>query len=111
MVGSVITKRTSYDKVIMPAFERLPIYYLYLSHNVNQNLAGKFKFGILLDTVDNVIFAGDWCPSKYYPAATLSKNTLVVDMGDCDDPRGFREIKRIIRSDSTRAYKFLVPEG
>jgi hypothetical protein len=109
MVGYVVSKHTNYDRVIMPVFERLPIYYLYFSHNLDPALSGKFKFGIQIDAVDNVTFATDWCPTKYYPAANLSKNTLVVDMGDCEDPKGFREIKRIIRSDSTKAYKLFVP--
>lgn len=112
MTGYVITKRSSYDKIIIPAFERLPIYYLYFSHNVDPNLAGKFKNGLQIDQVDNITFATDWCPTKYFPAASLSKQTLVINNGDCEDKdaKGFREIKRLTRSDSTRAYVFLVPE-
>lgn len=112
MIGYVITKRTNYDKVIVPGFERLPIYYLYFSHNLNPNLVGKFKFGLQIDSVDTITFANDWCPTKFYPAATLSKQTLVINNGDCEDKdsQGFREIKRTIRSDSTKAYRFLVPE-
>ncbi len=110
MTGYVITKRSKYDKVIIPGFERLPIYYLYFSHNLDPNLVGKFKFGLQIEGVDNITFANDWCPSKYFPATKLSKQTLVVDNGDCPDVSGFREIKRTIRSDSTKAYRFLVPE-
>ncbi len=111
MADYVVKNRIKYDKVIMPAFERLPVYYLYFSHNINPSLAGKFKFGVIIDEVDNIIFANDWCPTKYYPAKNLTANTLVVNNGDCEDKdsQGFREIKRTLRSDSTKAYKFLIP--
>ncbi|MBI3576791.1 glycosyltransferase family 39 protein [Candidatus Gottesmanbacteria bacterium] len=110
MIGYVITKRSKYDKIIIPGFERLPIYYLYFTHNLNPNLIGKFRFGIQIDSVDNIIFANDWCPTKYFPATKLSPQTLLVNNGDCENTNGFREIKRTIRSDSTKAYKFLLPE-
>lgn len=112
MVGYVITKRSKYDKIIIPGFERLPIYYLYFSHNLDPKLVEKFRFGLQMDGVDNITFANDWCPSKYFPAATLPPQTLLINNGDCDDKdsQGFREIKRTIRSDSTKAYKFLVPQ-
>lgn len=112
MTGYVITQRSKYDKIIIPRFERLPIYYLYFSHNLDPNLVGKFKFGLQIDSVDTITFANDWCPTKFYPASTLSKQTLVVNNGDCEDKdsNGFQEIKRTIRSDSTKAYRFLVPD-
>lgn len=102
-------ERNKYSRVIMPVFERLPIYYLYFTNNFDPSLAGKFRTELRIDSVDNIEFFRDWCPSKLIKADSLSPKTLVVDNGDCEGRRGYNDIALTMRKDSTRAYRFLIP--
>lgn len=102
-------QRKNYAKVIMPGFERLPIYYLFFTNNFDPSLAGKFRREVRIDKIETIEFFGDWCPSKYIKANTLSPKTLVVDNGDCETRTGYKEIALIVRRDSTRAYRLLIP--
>lgn len=109
MVQYLISHTRDYERMIAPMFDRIPIYYLYFTHNFSCNLTGKIKKELYFGGVDNVTFFNDWCPSKYIQAENLSKQSLVVDRAGCDTPQSFRVIYSTTRRDSTAAYTMLVP--
>ncbi len=110
VVRYIIDHQKEYDAIIMPPFARLPIYYLYFSGNFDSKLIGKFKSQLQMDKVDNIEFFTDWCPTKLLKRSAISLNTLIVNGGDCPVPVGYRDIHSIDRSDSTRAYRLVIPE-
>lgn len=110
LVQYVIAHKSEYDHIIMPPFARLPIYYLYFSGNFDSKLIGKFKSQLQMDSLPGIDFFSDWCPTKLLERSAILPNTLIVNGGDCPVPVGYRDIHAIDRSDSTRAYRFVVPE-
>lgn len=100
----VITHEGQYDRIIIPMFERLPVYYAYFLNNYNASLT--FRNELKIDRIGKVEFFTDWCPTKYL--RDLSPNTLVVDNGDCPGAEGYQEIDSFVRRDGTRAYKILL---
>jgi uncharacterized membrane protein len=105
----IIDHEGEYDRIIIPMFERLPVYYAYFSGNYNAALAGQFRNELKIDRIGNVEFFTDWCPTKYVKPEELPSGTLVVDNGDCPGVPGYQEIDSFVRRDGTRAYKVFVP--
>ena len=105
MIKYIIENRHQYAHVFAPVYERIPIYYLYYTKNLSAALIGKVRFGLQIDQVDNVQFVKDWCPSKFIPPEDRSQHLLIVDNADCEAKSGLQELKRIVRSDSTEAYR------
>lgn len=98
-----------YEDIIIPMKERIPMYFLYFSRNLDKSLAGKFRTEIQIDRIGKVRFVDDWCPSKQVSHADLSADTLIVENGDCPQPEGYTQVHMMLRADSTQAYRFLVP--
>lgn len=108
VVHWIIAHKGEYDKIIMPPFARLPIYYLYFTGNFNPGLIGRFTSQLQLDQVDTIEFARDWCPTKYLTTSEVSKKTLIVENGDCGGNPGFTRIELMYRADSTKSYRMMV---
>lgn len=104
----VIAHEKEYKQVIIPMFERLPLYYAYFSGNYDSSLAGQFQNEIKINRIGKVQFFADWCPTKYLKPDQLAPGTLVVDNGDCPGVDGYQEIDSFVRRDGTRAYKVLL---
>jgi len=104
VVHYVIANQNRYDKVVLPMFARLPVYYLYFSGRVDRSLAGRFKNELKIDGVGKVEFFGDWCPSKMLDISLLPKRTLVIDNASCPS-EGLPVVETIMRRDSTAAYR------
>lgn len=104
----VIAHEQEFNRIIIPMFERLPVYYAYFSGNYNAALAGQFRNELKIDRIGNVEFFTDWCPTKYVKPEELPSGTLVVDNGDCPGVDGYQEINSFVRRDGTRAYKVLL---
>jgi len=102
--------RSHYQRVFMPVFERLPLYYLFFTDNFDYSLAGKFRKGLLIDSVDNITFVGDSCPSHRLKPDMVPINSLVVDdANSCTGTNGFKELTTMKRIDGTSSYRLLVP--
>lgn len=110
VVRYIIDHQKKFDKVIMPPFARLPIYYLYFSGNFSPSLIGKFKSQLQMDNLPGITFVFDWCPTKLINAADVAKNTLIVENGDCGGEPGFQTLEIMYRKDSTKAYRLVIPE-
>lgn len=106
LIRYLIARQGDYDKVIVPVFARLPIYYLFFSGNFDKALAGRFKSEIKIDQVGKIEFFGDWCPSKFVKSSQLPLKTLVIDSATCSGSE-LTLIDIISRRDSTKAYLLL----
>lgn len=106
----LIAEQTKYEKVIMPPFARLPIYYLYFSGNFNRSLIGQFQSQLQMKKLGKIDFFSDWCPTKYLDRKNISPNTLIIENGDCEGVEGYKQIYSLSRRDSTRAYRLVIPE-
>ena len=104
----VIAHEDEYERIVMPMFARLPVYYAYFTGNYSTLLAGQFRNELKIDRIGKVEFFTDWCPTKYLKPEELQPRTLVVDNGDCPGVDGYDEIDSFVRRDGTRAYKILV---
>ncbi len=104
----VLAHENEYERVVMPMFARLPVYYAYFSGNYSASLAGQFRNEIKIDRIGKVEFFTDWCPTKYLKPEEITTNTLIVDGGDCPGQVGYQEIDSFVRRDGTRAYKLLI---
>lgn len=109
MIQTVIRLRQEYGTVIVPVFERLPLYYLFYTNNFSPALIGKFQPELRLEQADNVRFFGDWCPTRLIKPDTLTQDTLLVNNSSCDLTPGYREVLVQYRKDGTQSYRFYVP--
>lgn len=107
---SVAEKVKDYEKIYMSVLGRMPLYVLFFTNNFDPSLAGKFKKDLKIDNIGSIQFLDNECPSKAVRLSELPKRSLIVDGGDCENKDGLKEIELILRRDSTRAYKFLVPQ-
>lgn len=110
MIQTVISKRHDYDTVIVPVFERLPLYYLFYTNNFSSNIIGQFKSELRLDKVDNIQFFNDWCPTKLLDPSTIPQKTLLIDNSPCELSPGYREVLVQFRKDGTQSYRYYVPD-
>lgn len=106
---SVAGKMKDYDKIYMPVIGRMPFYVLFFTNNFDPTLAGKFKKDLKIDSIGSIQFIDNECPSKAV-LSKIPKKSLIVDGGDCENEDSLKEIELILRRDSTRAYKLLVPK-
>ncbi|EKD87369.1 MAG: glycosyl transferase family 39 [uncultured bacterium] len=106
----LIREQAAYEKIIMPPFARLPIYYLYFSGNFDVSLIGQFQSQLQMKRLGKIDFASDWCPTKFLNKSEIPSSTLIVENGDCGGTLGYRGIEQIMRLDSTRAYNLVIPE-
>ena len=110
MIRYVINNSASYDRIIFPVFERLPLYYLYFTNSYDKSLIGKFKTGLQPEKYGKVEFYNDWCPTLYFKSALLPQKTLLVDSAVCDSPGDYKKIITITRKDATNAYYLYTPQ-
>ncbi len=107
---SVAKKMKDYDKIYMSVIGRMPFYVLFFTNNFDPTLAGKFKNDLKIDSIGSIQFLDSECPSEALVLSEIPKKSLIVDSGDCKNKSGLKEIEIILRRDSTRAYKLLVPK-
>lgn len=110
MIQTVIQRRSNYARVIVPVFERLPLYYLFYTNNFNAGIIGRFKSELRLDEVDNITFFNDWCPTKLLDPTTLSPDTLLIDNSPCGLAPGYKEVLVQFRKDGTQSYRYYTPD-
>lgn len=108
LVQYVSANRTSYETVYMPAFERLPLYYLFYTKNFDKKLTGTFTTELRLPEADNVKFVNDWCPTKIIKREEIPANSLIIESSECRDAEGYKTNGLIHRKDGTLAYKIYV---
>lgn len=108
LVQYVAANRRSYETVYMPAFERLPLYYLFYTQNFDKNLIGKFTTELRLPEADNVRFVNDWCPTKIIKREEMSANSLIIESSECQDAQGYATNGQIHRKDGTLAYRIYI---
>lgn len=108
LVTYVRDNRTLYDAVYMPAFERLPLYYLFYTGNFSDSFMGKFALDLRLTDVDNVHFVNDWCPTKILTRQDMSANSLIIESSSCEESNGFTTNGQIHRKDGSIAYRFFI---
>lgn len=106
----IIEEQEKYEKIIMPPFARLPIYYLFFSGNFDRSLIGQFQSQLQMKKLGKIDFFSDWCPTKYLKKEDVSASTLIVENGDCEGVSGYTQIYSLSRRDSTRAWRLVVPE-
>mgnify|MGYP001228337333 CR=1 FL=1 len=103
----VVDQHSNYSKVYLPVYETLPVYYAYYSENYDRKLAGKFKYGLVIDQIDNVVFVKDMCPAKLLGKDYFEKGSLIIQSGECHAEEGFIEEQKFMRRDSTEAFRVL----
>jgi hypothetical protein len=92
-------------------FDELPIYYLFFKSDVKTIPPGVFEKKMGIDRIGKIVFVQDLCPSKQWHAyARGQSKILIVDHGDCQSDTGLTEIKKIIRHDSTNAFRLYIKE-
>jgi len=73
-VKFAIDNQEKYDAIIFTKQESwLPIFYLFYANNYDPVLASKFKYNLRIDSVENVFFPEDECPS-----ISISENQLNI---------------------------------
>jgi hypothetical protein len=101
--------KNNYEKIYSTGYEDFAIYYLFNTKNFDKSLMGTFeKNPILPPVVDNISFSRDLCPLEHDANFELKKGELLIVHGDCPGYEGLVEVKRVVRRDSTIAFKMLV---
>ncbi|GIW62634.1 MAG: hypothetical protein KatS3mg090_0460 [Patescibacteria group bacterium] len=60
-----------------------PLYYLYFSSNYDKQLIGKIQKGMRLDSIDNINFYGQDCPTDKDKLVKVKPNSIVVYHSTC----------------------------
>ncbi|MEP7167019.1 MAG: glycosyltransferase family 39 protein [Candidatus Woesebacteria bacterium] len=81
LVKKIIEDKGKYSDVIVTR-EVFSIYYLFYTHNLDANLAGKFKTNLVIPEVDNLHFIDNDCPTQE-KTLPLGPNSLIIDMQHC----------------------------
>lgn len=98
-----------YNKVIVPYYETMPLYYLFYTNNFDASLAGRIKKEIKIDRIGNIEFSNEWCPTVLFTKDNIPAKTLIIDNGECQDRPYLKNVEVIMRKDSTRAYRLYTP--
>lgn len=110
VIFSLKEKERDFQKIVMPPYDTLPLYYLFFTNNFDPSFAGKFRRNLEIDRAGNVDFLKDWCPTKQIKKGEIPPQTLIIERGDCEGTTGFKGIEFILRKDSTQAFKLSIPE-
>lgn len=98
--------RKNYDVVYVPAYESIPIYYLFYANEFNMS-PDKFLLQGSLKQADNIQFVNFWCPAGKVENLPKNSKILYVNKGDCPaDPR-FTVVDKLFQSDGGGAFTFL----
>lgn len=103
----IIANHDNYDAVYVTR-EMFIIYYLFYSNNFDPALAGKFSNSLFTPQVGNVHFIDDNCPTLQKDVPRTGK-IAVIDKAECIDKQEFDTLNRIMRLNSTDAYKIHIP--
>ncbi len=107
LVQFMVKEHSNHPKIYAFAYETLPVYYAFYSNNFDSSLAGRFKYGLTIDQIDNVVFIKDVCPARVYKKNFYEKGSLIVQNSECISDEGFRLVKTFTRHDGTEAFKIL----
>ena len=91
----------NYDQVIVPSRSKLGLHFLFQSKDFDASYAGKFSENINIESVGNIKFENEYCPSL----PNNDDNQLIVHWTECYDPSGKELIKTIKRADGHDAYR------
>ncbi len=98
-----------YSKIYSTGYEDFAIYYLYNTKNFNKNLIGIFEKNPLFPRqVDNLFFSNEYCPFEHDKNFRLQNREMLVVHGDCKSYVDLVEVHRVVRRDSTVAFKMYV---
>jgi hypothetical protein len=93
-----------YEAVYAPTISHLPLHYLFHARNFDFALAGRFGRDSVIDTIDNIHFNAEKCPSDFLDFNTLPIKSLIVDRIECGAKTTLKDIVTIKRADGHDAY-------
>ncbi len=77
-----------YPRIFVTGDRWLSVYYLFNQQNFNKNLIGKIGQDFTVDTLDNITFTKEKCPSheklKYFKDQSDRDTLIVIDEAGCD---------------------------
>ncbi len=101
----------NYTTIFATSGGALPIHYLFHGQNFSPDLVGKFRSGLRLDSVDNLVLQDQDC--FHIEAADerlLVGKVAIVVQASCDQPSWLNQVVVLNYSDQKAAYRIFEPD-
>jgi len=102
--------KDNYDKVFLPTYGTMSMYYLYFTNDFDPSYIGQIKYDVRLDQSHNVYFVDSGCTSDKISPNDMKKNILIINKNNCStDAVNFKQIDDIWGANKLLDFKVLIP--